>query len=314
MRTTCLVNSYNYASYLSEAVDSALRQTVPFDEIIIVDDGSSDGSPTLLRESYGGHPGIRIILKENEGQLSCFNRGFAESSGELIFFLDADDLYEDNYLESVRQIYRDRPACDFVFTASRFFGLEEGVQRLFRQNRDLGYSVVSSLVRRRWLGAQTSALSMRRTILEKFMELPLVEDWRTMADVCLVFGASLAGARKFYLDTPLIRYRVHDRNRHWGQAQDAARTAQFQSAQQRLFDYLVNRMGYNPAALMARADREFRSIPEPTFKELRRYVRLMLRADTGWRRKGRAIFTMLRHFRNRPGRKPKPRGLEAESN
>jgi len=310
MRTTCLVNNYNYASYLPEAVDSALRQTIPFDEIVIVDDGSTDGSPSLLQERYGGHQKIRIILKENEGQLSCFNRGFVESSGDLIFFLDADDLYEDNYLECVQQVYRERPGCDFVFTASKFFGQEEGVQRLFNQDRDLGYSVVSSLVRRRWLGAQTSALSMRRGILEKFLELPLVEDWRTMADVCLVFGASLAGARKFYLDAPLIRYRVHDRNRHWGQAQDAARTAQFEKAQQRLFEYLVNRMGYNPATLLTRADSEFCSIPDPTFKELRRYGRLMLRADTGWKRKARGLSSMLRHFRNRPGSTRKAPGLE----
>ncbi|HET6277282.1 MAG TPA: glycosyltransferase family A protein [Candidatus Polarisedimenticolia bacterium] len=313
MRTTCLVNNYNYAPYLPEAVDSVLRQTIPFDEIIIVDDGSTDGSPALLRARYGGHSSIRIIAKQNEGQLSCFNRGFAASHGDLIFFLDADDVYESDYLERVTGVYRERPWCDFVFTASRFFGRQSGVQRLFNRDRDMGYSVVSSLVRRRWLGAQTSALSMRRPILERFLELPLQEDWRTMADVCLVYGASLAGARKYYLDAPLIRYRIHDANRHWGREQDAARTAQLRQAVERLLDYLVRRMGYNPATLMAEADREFISIPEPSFKELRRYGRLMLRSQAGWRRKVRAISTMIGHYRTGSRRRGAKRGAQAES-
>ena len=313
MRTTCLINNYNYAPYLPEAVDSALRQTIPFDEIIIVDDGSTDGSPSLLKERYGGHHSIRIIAKENEGQLSCFNRGFAASHGDLIFFLDADDLYENDYLERVKRIYRDRPACDFVSTASRFFGEQSGIQRLFHQDRDMGYSVVSSLVRKRWLGAQTSALSMRRKILERFLELPLLEDWRTMADVCLVFGASMVGARKYYLDAALIRYRVHGRNQHWGRDQDATRTMQIQGAVQRLLDYLVEKMGYDPAALMAGADREFCSIPDPSFKELRRYGRLILRSHLDWRRKARAISSMIHHFRTRSGRRRGTHSTEAES-
>ena len=177
----------------------------------------------------------------------------------------------------------------------------------------MGYSVVSSLVRRRWLGAQTSALSMRRPILERFLELPLQEDWRTMAEVCLVYGASLAGARKYYLDAPLIRYRIHDANRHWGREQDAARTAQLRQAVERLLDYLVRRMGYNPATLMAEADREFISIPEPSFKELRRYGRLMLRSQAGWRRKVRAISTMIGHYRTGSRRRGAKRGAQAES-
>jgi len=311
MRTTCLVNNYTYASYLPEAVDSALNQTIPFDEIIIVDDGSTDGSPALLQKRYGSLPNIRIIAKKNEGQLSCFNRGFAASRGDLIFFLDADDMYENEYLERVRNVYRERPGCDFVFTASRFFGRREGVQRLFDRDRDLGYSVVSSLVRKRWLGAQTSALSMRRPILEKVLELPLLEDWRTMADVCLVFGASMVGARKYYLDSPLIRYRVHDGNRHYGRSQDTARSAELERALQRLFEHFVGKMEYDPAALMARADQEFCSIPDPTFKELRRYGRLILRSHSSWRRKSRALSNMIAHFRTRPGRRGRARRAEA---
>ena len=93
MRTSCIVTSYNYGRFVAEAVESILRQTVPMDEIIVVDDGSTDGTPEMLRARYADGC-IKLIEKRNEGQLSCFNRGFEESTGDLIFFLDADDLYE----------------------------------------------------------------------------------------------------------------------------------------------------------------------------------------------------------------------------
>jgi len=172
MRSTCLIDNDNDASYLTEAVDSALHQTIPFDKIIIVDDGSTDGSPALLHERYDNLTNIRIFAKQNEGQLSCFNRRFAASRGDLIFFLDADDLYENEYQVRVCNVYRERPGCDFVFTASRFFARREVMQRSFGRDRDLGSSVVSSLARKRWLGARTSALPMRRSSLKGTSNLP----------------------------------------------------------------------------------------------------------------------------------------------
>jgi glycosyltransferase involved in cell wall biosynthesis len=73
--TTCLLTNYNYGQFVGESVEGALRQTTPFDEIIIVDDGSTDGSADLLKHRYGGNPRIQIINKHHGGQLSCFNEG-----------------------------------------------------------------------------------------------------------------------------------------------------------------------------------------------------------------------------------------------
>ncbi|MFM7948722.1 glycosyltransferase family 2 protein, partial [Hafnia paralvei] len=73
----------------SEAIDSALNQTYPNIEVVVVDDGSSDNSRQVIA-SYGEK--IVPVLKENGGQGSACNAGFAISKGEIVIFLDSDDI------------------------------------------------------------------------------------------------------------------------------------------------------------------------------------------------------------------------------
>src|SRR5256712_12270693 len=85
---TIIVNNYNYGRFLPEAIDSALNQTYRNIEVIVVDDGSTDGSPEIIA-SYGDR--IVPVLQQNGGQNSAFNGGFSVSSGDLILFVDSVD-------------------------------------------------------------------------------------------------------------------------------------------------------------------------------------------------------------------------------
>lgn len=84
-----IINNYNYGHYLPETIESALDQTYQPTEIIVVDDGSTDNSQQIIA-NYREQ--IIPLLKENGGQGSAFNAGFAVSHGEAICFLDADDV------------------------------------------------------------------------------------------------------------------------------------------------------------------------------------------------------------------------------
>ncbi|MGC4083750.1 MAG: glycosyltransferase family A protein [Vicinamibacterales bacterium] len=84
-----VVLNYNYGRYLTEAVESALSQTYPAIEVVVVDDGSTDESAEVLAR-YEGR--VTICRKRNGGMVSAMNRGFAESRGDVIVFLDADDF------------------------------------------------------------------------------------------------------------------------------------------------------------------------------------------------------------------------------
>jgi glycosyltransferase involved in cell wall biosynthesis len=83
-----IVNNFNYARFLGEAIDSALAQTHPHTEVVVVDDGSTDNSRDLIA-GYGNR--VIPVYKENGGQASAFNAGFEASHGEVVCFLDADD-------------------------------------------------------------------------------------------------------------------------------------------------------------------------------------------------------------------------------
>ena len=258
-----------------------MHQTVPFDEIVLIDDGSTDGSLDFTRKRYGHLPQVRLIAQSNQGQLAAFNRGFAASSGDAIFFLDADDLYEKNYVERVIAIYQRDSMIDFVFCARRTFGRFETPVHFAPRDQDLGYSVISTLNKRRWIGAPTSCLSMRRHILEKILPSPYLDDWRTRADDCLVLGASVVGARKFYLNETLVRYRVHEGNSFYGKPYGKYRVYQHRLAVNRFLEMIIRRMGYNRLCLTEFTHREFRTIAQPTFQRFNDYVWMALRADVG---------------------------------
>ncbi len=83
-----VINNYNYEAHLPACIDSALAQTYRPLEVIVVDDGSTDGSRRVI-EGYGDR--VRPVLRENGGQGAALNSGFAAARGEVIFFLDADD-------------------------------------------------------------------------------------------------------------------------------------------------------------------------------------------------------------------------------
>lgn len=103
---TAIIPNYNYASYLTEAIDSVLAQTYPFIEIIVVDDGSTDGSREVL-EGYNGR--VRAIFQQNGGVSAARNAGVAASLGEFIAFLDADDVWMPEKIErQVERFQRDR--------------------------------------------------------------------------------------------------------------------------------------------------------------------------------------------------------------
>jgi glycosyltransferase involved in cell wall biosynthesis len=84
-----VIDNYNYGRFLAAAIDSALAQRDPEAHVIVVDDGSSDDSREVIGR-YGGR--IAAVLKDNGGQASAFNAGWAHCRGDAVIFLDADDV------------------------------------------------------------------------------------------------------------------------------------------------------------------------------------------------------------------------------
>ena len=86
---SAVITTYNYAQFIPAALESVLNQTRRPDEIVVVDDGSTDETEALVA-GYAAR-GVRYVHKENGGAGSARNRGLRETTGDLVLFLDADD-------------------------------------------------------------------------------------------------------------------------------------------------------------------------------------------------------------------------------
>lgn len=111
MRISCIIPTYNRAILLPLTLRSLLAQTLPAAEILVVDDGSTDGTAEVA-ESFGGS--VRVIRQANAGPAAARNRGFKESVGEFIHFFDSDDLALPNKHE-VQLRALERSAADIAY-------------------------------------------------------------------------------------------------------------------------------------------------------------------------------------------------------
>lgn len=296
MKLSCLINSHNYIDYVGEAIESALGQSRPFDEVIVVDDGSSDGSVAWLQERYGGDPRVKIVAKGQAGQLSCIRRGMEAASGDVLFFLDADDRYLPDMLRKAAAIYESRSEIDFLSVGFEEFGGEYRHRRQQTATRDRGLSVLAVLLHRVWIGNPTSCLSMRTKLCRRILPYPAESDWVTRADDVLVFGASLAGGHKYHLEEPLVDYRIHSSNNHARRKLRQCDKMTYALKVNQMINWFTREEGYDKDALSYLLSREFRTLERPTWRELRQYCRMTSRARLPVSVRIDQIFSMAMHY------------------
>jgi len=123
-RVVCIIASYNYGAFLTEAVESALRQTIPPDEILIADDCSSDNTREIGEEFARLHPKL-IRYNRNEKNLGIvenFNRSVALTASDYVIILGADNRLLSNYIEKCAAIFEADSTVGVVYTDFYFFG------------------------------------------------------------------------------------------------------------------------------------------------------------------------------------------------
>ena len=213
-KASIIVNNYNYGRFVGEAIESALAQSYPNVEVVVVDDGSTDNSREVIARYQDR---VIAVLKENGGQASAFNAGFEVSTGDLIHFLDSDDVLEPDAIEIVVREWKD--GLGRIFSPLR---------AIDARGKPLGKLVGGKIAPRAlagpyWGGSEfTSGNVFSRKVLEKVMPAP-EKDWRISADIYLCAASSLFG-EAVRLEQPLCRYRIHGRNNFYGEPESLART------------------------------------------------------------------------------------------
>jgi GT2 family glycosyltransferase len=117
-RISILIPLYNSRRYIASTIEAALAQCWKPVEIIVVDDGSTDGSHQIA-ERYQQR-GVRLIRQKNAGAAAARNRAFVASGGRHVLFLDADDLISPNHLTALHRAIADAPGCIAMSTWDRF--------------------------------------------------------------------------------------------------------------------------------------------------------------------------------------------------
>jgi glycosyltransferase involved in cell wall biosynthesis len=201
-----IVNNFNHGQFLRDAVDSALMQTFPNVEVIVIDDGSTDDSREIIA-SYGDR--VIALLKDNGGQAAAFNVGLAASKGEIVIFLNADDVLLPTAVQRVVGLFRS--------------GVVKVHWPLWRVNPDLSRTgqriptedlPVGDLRAATFAGGPATSLSpptsgnaWARDFLEQVMPIP-EENHRTGANDYL-YGLAPAFGVIDRIKTPQALYRVH---------------------------------------------------------------------------------------------------------
>ena len=202
-----IIPTYNRADLIRESLDSIFAQSYRNYEIIVVDDGSTDDTGSVLQPLVEQGV-IRYIYQQNRGESAARNRGIVEASGRYIAFLDSDDLFEPDKLDIQVRYLQDHPEVGLVHS---------GFIKFDNDGNDLGYrdpSWFSSMIYPQMLLYWTTLMAVDTVLVPK-----IVFDSVGLFDEFMRIGPDLDMwrriARKYpfgFIDKSLARVRVHAGN------------------------------------------------------------------------------------------------------
>jgi len=211
IKFSVVIPLYNKEEEIIDTLSSVLKQSHQADEIIVVDDGSTDKSVEFIKENFQNK--ITLISQKNSGETVARNSGIREAQNEYIALLDADDLWENKFLEEIALLIKKYPEASFFSTANKsideqsnlivnqvnfpkdFIGIIEDFTKVFSKN----YGLLNS-----------SSVCIRKSLFDKGIIFP--EGEKRGGDLCYWLKLSLNGGLAFSAK-PLSIYKLDASNR-----------------------------------------------------------------------------------------------------
>lgn len=220
-RVSVLICTYNYARYLPQCLTSVLNQTRPPDEIVVLDDGSIDGTPEVMKS----FPEVRYVYQRNTGKAVAFGRAVSLSTGDILCHLDADDYWDTRKLERVLTYFEKNPnlggvihEVDHVDASGRALHFPwssqhptEPMALTLAECEDVGFLYPLPKGRGRFFGVPNTS-SIRRVFLQDLMPLP-PQVGGSVDGVLVAAGLRYGMA---YLPEALAANRIHGKNAAFG--------------------------------------------------------------------------------------------------
>jgi glycosyltransferase involved in cell wall biosynthesis len=210
-----VINNYNYAQFLAEAVDSALYQTLPFNEIIVVDDGSTDFSRSIIA-GYGTR--VISVFQANQGQAAALNHGLQFVHADYVIFLDADDRLEHSAAQKVLQAFTAHPDAvkiqyrmAVINACGKKTGVEKPAAHLSMPCGNLRQEALAFPFDIPWMPTSGNAFAV--AAISEILPIPEEAYTPVGADWYLTQCTNLLGESVF-LNEVLACYRVHGSNHY----------------------------------------------------------------------------------------------------
>jgi glycosyltransferase involved in cell wall biosynthesis len=204
-KVSVIIPAYNAETFIASAIQSALDQSYPHLEVVVVDDGSTDGTAAVV-QSFGER--VRYVHKPNGGLASAWNTGIQQCSGELLAFLDADDIWMPGLVARQVELLVSRPEVDGVCVWARF--IDERGQVL---PDVIGPSFDGDLLRQLLVGGNSMLFSMvavRKAVFDRVG--PFDPAFRQAQDWDMTLRMAAAGVTFAAIPSVLVQRRLHRGN------------------------------------------------------------------------------------------------------
>jgi hypothetical protein len=241
----CMANR-NYGRFLGAALDRALDQTYTHVEIVVVDDGSTDDSPAVLKR-YAGR--VKYELSEPRGQGGACNRSFELSNGEIVLFHDSDDMLEPDAIERIVEAFE---PPDVAVVLGRLRDVDEKGDPLPGLRPFEGCRLSGGDLRRmvadraNFIWPETTGQSYRRSALESILPIPD----QFAPDLYLSHLAALDG-RVAVIERPVGLYRVHGSNKSAKPSRVGVAWLDNKIHERRMVDHQVREVAYRKGVIDA---------------------------------------------------------------
>ena len=206
MKISVCLASYNGSKYINKQIESILYQLRETDELVIVDDNSSDETVKIIEDFKD--PRIKLINNVfNLGVVKNFERAINNATGDIIFLSDQDDVWLPNKVEKILEVFQKYPDITLVLSDAQIIDSEDQItaNSFFKIRGKFVANPLSNIIKNKYHGC---TLAFRREMVEVFLPFPADTP---MHDMWIGIVNAIYG-KVFYIDEPLIQHRRHDNN------------------------------------------------------------------------------------------------------
>lgn len=210
LSVSVIISSYNYGHFLKTTIESVLAQTRPAKEIIIIDDGSTDNS-TEVAASFGER--VKVIEQENQGVCAARNNGAKIAGGDVLAFLDSDDVWRPEKLEKQIAAFEQDGEVGLASCGIRYFNPRNETIVEYNEGKSGWCARDILLYKEPVLNTTASALAVRRDVFERTGGFDENRELFSAEDREFCYRAAQI-SKLVFIPEILVDYRLHGNNGH----------------------------------------------------------------------------------------------------